>query len=82
MYQGTFNRHVTLLVRWEGIVGFIMDRHEIMKEEGDISYEFTAWKVSKYGVFSAPYFPVSSRNTGKCGPEKTPCLDTFHAMVT
>ena len=33
----------------------------------------TAWKVSKYGVFSGP-------NTGKYGPEKTPYLDTFHAV--
>ena len=33
----------------------------------------TAWKVSKYGVFSAP-------NAGKYGPEKTPYLDTFHAV--
>ena len=49
---------------------------------GGISCEFTVWKVSKYGVFSGPYFPVSSRNTGECGPEKTPCLDTFHVMVT
>ena len=23
----------------------------------------TAWKVSKYGVFSGPYFPVFSLNT-------------------
>ena len=30
-------------------------------------------KVSTYGVFFSP-------NTGKCGPEKTPYLDTFHAM--
>ena len=35
---------------------------------------FTAWKVSKYGVFSDP-------NTGKYGPEKTPYLDTFHAVI-
>ena len=27
----------------------------------------------KYGVFSGP-------NPGKYGPEKTPCLDTFHAV--
>ena len=32
-----------------------------------------AWKVSKYGVFSGP-------NTGKYGPEKTPCLETFPAV--
>ena len=33
----------------------------------------TAWKVSRYGVFSGLYFPV-------LGPEKTPYLDTFHAV--
>ena len=32
----------------------------------------TAWKVSKHGVFSGPYFSVFR-------PEKTPYLDTFHA---
>ena len=31
-------------------------------------------KVSKYGFFSGPYFPVF-------GPEKTPYLDTFHAVI-
>ena len=36
----------------------------------------TAWKVSKYGVFSGPYFPEFSPNTGKYGSEKTPYLDT------
>ena len=50
----------------------------------------TAWKVSKYGVISGPYFlvfglntaiyGVFSANTGKYGPEITPCLDTFHAV--
>ena len=46
----------------------------------------------KYGVFFYPYFPafglntdtkylsVFSPNTGKYGPEKTPYLDTFHAV--
>ena len=38
----------------------------------------TAWKVSKYGAFSVPYFPVFSPNTGKYGTEKTQFLDTFH----
>ena len=33
----------------------------------------TAWKVSKYGVISGPYFPVF-------GPEITPYLDTFRAV--
>ena len=39
----------------------------------------TAWKVSKYGVTSDPYFPVFSPNTRKYGSEITPYLDTFHA---
>ena len=39
----------------------------------------TAWKVSKYGVISDPYFPVLSPNTRKYGSEITPYLDTFHA---
>ena len=41
----------------------------------------TAWKVSKYGVISDPYFPVFSPNTGQYGPEITPYLDTFHAIT-
>ena len=39
------------------------------------------WKVSKYGAFSGPYFPVFGLNTGKYGPEKTPYLDTFYAEL-
>ena len=35
----------------------------------------------KYGVFSGPYFPVFSPNTGEYGPEKTPFLGTFHAVL-
>ena len=31
----------------------------------------TAWKVSKYGVFSGPYFPAFGLNTGKNRPKKT-----------
>ena len=41
----------------------------------------TAWKVSKYEIVSGPYFPVFSQNAGKYGPEKTPYLDTFHAVT-
>ena len=40
----------------------------------------TAQKVSKYGVFSGPYFVVFSPNTGKYGPVKTPYLDSFHEV--
>ena len=34
-----------------------------------------AFTVSKYRVFSGPYFPVFSR-------EKTPYLEIFHAVLT
>ena len=34
---------------------------------------FTAWKVSKYGVFSGPHFSVF-------GPENIPYFDTFHTV--
>ena len=40
----------------------------------------TAWKVSKYGVISGPYFPVFGLNTGEYGSGITPYLDTFHAV--
>ena len=40
----------------------------------------TAWKVSKYGVISGPYFPVFSPNVEKYGPDITPYLETFHAV--
>ena len=36
---------------------------------------YTACKVSKYGVFSSPYFSVF-------GPEKTRYLDIFDAVIT
>ena len=34
----------------------------------------------KYGVFSGPYFPVFELKTEKDGTEKTPYLDTIHAV--
>ena len=37
--------------------------------------------MSKYGVFSGPYFPVFSPNKGKYGPEKILYLDTFHTVT-
>ena len=50
----------------------------------------TAWKESKYGVFSGLYFPVfelnteiygvNSPNTGKYRPQKTQYSDTFHTV--
>ena len=38
-------------------------------------------KCSKYGDFSFPYFPLLGLNTGKYGPEKSPYLATFHAVL-
>ena len=36
--------------------------------------------MSKYGVFSGPYFPVFGLNTGKYGLEKTPYLVTLQIV--
>ena len=36
--------------------------------------------MSEYGLFSGPYFPAFSPNTGKHGQDKFPYLDTFHAV--
>ena len=59
-----------------------------------INGDNSTWKVSKYGVFPGPYFPVFALITGiysvnlpisanirKYGPEKTPYLVTFHAVI-
>ena len=44
------------------------------------AWQVTAWKFSKYIVFSGPYFPAFSQNAGKYRSEKTLYLDTFHAV--
>ena len=41
----------------------------------------TAWKVSNYGVISGPYFLVFGLNIKKYGPEITPYLGTFYAVI-
>ena len=51
-----------------------------MKQYNKVIY--TAWKVSKYAVFSGRYFHVFGLNTGKYEPEKTLYLDTFHKVLT
>ena len=44
-------------------------------------YQFTLHeKCPNTNFFSGPYFPVFGLNTEKYRPEKTPYLDTFHAM--
>ena len=45
-----------------------------------VSEDDTAWKVSKYGNYSDPYFSAFGLNAGKNGLEKTQYLDTFHAV--
>ena len=40
--------------------------------EWEVGIGTTGWQVSKYGVFSGPYFPVF-------GSQKNLYLDTFHA---
>ena len=47
----------------------------------DCRLKHTARKVSKYGVFSGPYFPVLGLNTRKYGPEKAPYLYIIHAVT-
>ena len=37
--------------------------------------------MSKYGVFSGPYFSAFGLNMGIYGPWKTPYLDTFHPVI-
>ena len=37
--------------------------------------------MSIYGIIFGPRFPVFGLNTGKYGPEITPYMDTFHALV-
>ena len=44
-------------------------REKYLKTINDIVY---MWQSSMY---------EKCPNTGKCGPEKTPYLDTFHAML-
>ena len=41
----------------------------------------TAWKVPNTEFPNTPYLSVFSPNAGNYGPEKTPYLDTFHAVL-
>ena len=52
----------------------------LILRNGLLKIPITTWKVSKYGIYSGPYFPIFKLNTGKCGPEKTPYLETFHTV--
>ena len=59
--------------RCDRVRGSTVAYHTAVKED-------TVWKLSKYRAFSRPYFRVFSPNAGKYGQEKTPYLDTFHAV--
>ena len=47
-------------------------------------HDIRAWHAlhEKLRVSLGPYFPVWGMNAGKDGPEKTPYLDTFHAVLS
>ena len=60
----------------------------------DFWHAYTAWKVSKYGVFlvcifahsdwirrDTEYLSIFNPNAGKYRPDKTPHLDTFHTVL-
>ena len=40
---------------------------QIFQKTGSVNHPHTAWKVSKYGVFSGPYFPSFGPNTERYG---------------
>ena len=47
--------------------------------------EFFLFRIFPYSNWiwrDTPHFSVFSPNAGKYGPEKTPYLDTFHAVIT
>ena len=60
-------------------ISWVQYRNKRNDDIGDVILHCV--KVSKYGVISGPYFPVFGLNTGKYGPEITPYLDTFHAVL-
>ena len=58
------------------------------KANCNFSLTLAAWKGNRIFLYSdwirrdTGYLSVFSPNTGKCGPEITPYLDTFHAVFT
>ena len=72
--------------------GKLLFEFELSGKTSHLQQVNAAWKVSKYGVFSAAHFPAFGLNTerysdwmlspnaGKYGPGKTLYLDTFHTV--
>ena len=59
---------------------FVTKRY-LLKEIQISSQFLQCVKSVQIWSFSGPYFPVFSPNTGKYGPEETPYLDTFYAVL-
>ena len=62
---------------FRNLVEIVLSSNKLRKIVLTIFIVFTAWKVSKYGFISGPYFPVFGLTTWKYRPEITPYLDTF-----
>ena len=84
--QASFSASCFFNITYEGKMLFY-DRGIVQRNKDMWFWMYhPAWKVSKYGNFSGLFFPhleyvsVFSPNRGKYGPEKTPYLDTFHAV--
>ena len=65
----------------KGCIKEVLRKCQLIRNYARSEHIYTVWKVSKYGVISGPYFPAVGMNTGKGGPEITPYLDTFHAVL-
>ena len=44
-------------------------------------YELTCFRVASFQCQYILYLSIFNPNAGKYGPEKTPCLDTFHGVI-
>ena len=84
---------ITCILKESSVQSMKMKSRGVMPPHNIWSHFNDVWKVSKYGVFSGPFFPhsdwirrdtkylsVFSLNAGKYGPEITLYLVTFHAV--
>ena len=49
---------------------------------GELERDHTAWKMSKYGVISGPYFLVFGLNAGKYWPENYSVFGHFSCSAS